>query len=575
MEKVDICIVVPKRDEFRCAQVVFGVTSPIDDLPCVSEERYPYARVNLAGLNVALILMDGQGNSAAAIITSLVRATFLPSHILFLGTAAGNRKRTRLGDVRFSERVVHINEWVHDQENEQIPRHEPRSLKNAIRRDIGTFVENTEVSDAYRQQLYGILSANFQGDAEEIMHEVDLRLDLAPVISGDLLAKNALAMRSIWRVDDRAEVYDMESGGLGAALDGDPELYWASIRGVSDLGDADKSSVPHGIREVASYAAAIAAKLFCVHGLNRSHPRTVRPNLVTAARLTGDQYYAENSSNQILAWVNERLGVQLPVNSLARHVTLHQFKQMLEAYGADPGHVQEEAEQIRQDYFRAKYLNYSYEDDLRGHFGGSQGPWVQEFREVLSRMGREHLGSSRVVDVGVSNGEELRDILLDAKEIVGVDIDGEMLEAASKVREGLKTVCASADDMHLLDSASFDLYVSLRTLVCRFIDARSAIGEALRLLKPGGLCVVSVPNGYREHRSGESVVVRGLKEPGGTDFVDPLRPQQVTLEYYQHMMAFGFKRIFVFSDLTDVYISGIKPGGDYVVSPRLPETTTD
>jgi hypothetical protein len=101
------------------------------------------------------------------------------------------------------------------------------------------------------------------------------------------------------------------------------------------------------------------------------------------------------------------------------------------------------------------------------------------------------------------------------------------------------------------------------------------MAEALRVLKPGGLCVISIPNGYRQLISGgESIVIRGLKEPGGTDFVDPIRPYDVLHEYVSHLTALGFEGIGVRSRLTDIYVSCIKPGGSYAISPRIPEASS-
>lgn len=530
---------VPKRDEFRCTLRVFGITTPIDDLPLLRNEKYPVAHARLGELYIALVLIDDQSNSASSAAAGTPLRTLQPTHILPVGTAAGNSARTAPGDVRFAERVLHVREWV-SKDGEDLPRIEHHSVRNGIRRDMGSVVDNASVAARYKQDLYAILIGEFADDSfDATFNAVSHRLALGPLISADILSKSDVRMQQIWRIDDRAEFYDMESGGLAEALAGEPDVYWGAIRGISDSGDSQKESVG-GMRDIAAYAAAVAAKLFCSDGLSKSHPSTVRPNLLLAPRLADSQYYAENSSNYILEMIEQELGITLPQTSLARHISFKQFATMVRAYSSNEFTQQSviTLDTIRRSYYREKYLDYSYEKDIRGHFES----WWEEFREVLAINGREYLSGSRVINVGIGNGEELRDILTDAMELWGVDIHPQILERAQLVRGDLRPILASADDLNAVPDQNFDLYVALRSLVCRFIDVELALAEALRVLRPGGLCVVSIPNGYREWRNGESVVVRGLKEPGGTDFVDPMRPHDVMREYVAHMIALGFEK---------------------------------
>lgn len=564
--QIDVCLLVPKRDEFRAVLNVFGVAEAIDDLDYLRGEQYPFTIVEQGEKRVALVAINDQGNSRSAAAASAVLSQLRPTHIILVGTAAGNSSRTAIGEVHFSERVWHVSEWVATDQGDQ-PRADLKEIRNDLRRDMGSFVDDRRIRELYRQELYVALAGDADfGETDALFHDLSHRLALSRFISSDYLSRTRERMDLLWRIDDRAEVYDMETGGLGAAASNEPSVFWGAIRGVSDVGDNQKDSLPQA-RIAATYAAAVAAKLFCLHGMARSDPAMLRPNLITAPRLADSQYYAANSSNYILDRVRLDLGVDLPVNSLARHISFKKFMVMVESY-AGRRLTDEDVSRldvIRREYYVSKYLNYNYEEDIRGHFQG----WANEFRSVLALNGREFLSHSSAIDVGVGNGLELKSILSTVESIWGVDIDPKLLERASAVRNDLVPVIGSADSMPGVSNDAFDLYVSLRTLVCRFIDVELALAEALRILKPGGLLVISIPNGYREFRDGNSVVVRGLKEPGGTDFVDVQRPHEILREYFKHLSSLGFERIFYHAELTDIYLTAQKPGGSYSFPPRI------
>jgi methionine biosynthesis protein MetW len=99
----------------------------------------------------------------------------------------------------------------------------------------------------------------------------------------------------------------------------------------------------------------------------------------------------------------------------------------------------------------------------------------------------------RVLDLGCRDGA-LAMSYLDGNEVVGVDIDREALADAAK--RGLKTVWADLDQPLPFADASFDVVVLAEALEhLRF--AESAVAEARRVLRRGGMLVGSVPNNYR------------------------------------------------------------------------------
>ena len=78
--------------------------------------------------------------------------------------------------------------------------------------------------------------------------------------------------------------------------------------------------------------------------------------------------------------------------------------------------------------------------------------------------------------------------------MVGVDVDREALAEAAKL--GIETVWADVDEPLPFGDAEFDVVVA-GELLEHVRSPEHVVGEALRLLRPGGRLVGSVPNAFR------------------------------------------------------------------------------
>jgi SAM-dependent methyltransferase len=99
----------------------------------------------------------------------------------------------------------------------------------------------------------------------------------------------------------------------------------------------------------------------------------------------------------------------------------------------------------------------------------------------------------RVLDVGCRFGALTR-AYLDGNEVVGVDIDRRALDEAASL--GIEPVWADAAEPLPLEEASFDVVV-VGELLEHLPFPELTVAEALRVLRPGGRLVGSVPNAYR------------------------------------------------------------------------------
>src|SRR6058998_4217744 len=112
---------------------------------------------------------------------------------------------------------------------------------------------------------------------------------------------------------------------------------------------------------------------------------------------------------------------------------------------------------------------------------------VELFRRYVGGPGRH------VLDLGCRDGA-LTQAFAGGNEVVGVDADREALAEAQKL--GIETRWADLDDALPFEDGSFDVVVA-GELLEHLRDPRRVVSEVLRVLRPGGTFVGSVPNAYR------------------------------------------------------------------------------
>jgi len=108
---------------------------------------------------------------------------------------------------------------------------------------------------------------------------------------------------------------------------------------------------------------------------------------------------------------------------------------------------------------------------------------------------RRHVGGPgrRVLDLGCRYGA-LTQAYAEGNDVVGVDVDREALAEAAKL--GIETRWADVDEPLPFEDASFDVVVA-GELLEHVRDPERLVGEAERVLLPGGTFVASVPNAFR------------------------------------------------------------------------------
>lgn len=173
---------------------------------------------------------------------------------------------------------------------------------------------------------------------------------------------------------------------------------------------------------------------------------------------------------------------------------------------------------------------------------------------MLAAYGYESLTGMHTLHVGCGNGLELDELIDQSRpdRVTCVDLSNAMLERAKEFHPTIETIMADANDLSEVANASIHVYLSFRTYMSRFFDASGALREAYRTLKPGGLCLLSIANGYLDvDAAGNQYLVPGLKDVNGSELVSPDRPFEILGRYHRMIRCLGFERIVVMSKLNE------------------------
>jgi SAM-dependent methyltransferase len=135
------------------------------------------------------------------------------------------------------------------------------------------------------------------------------------------------------------------------------------------------------------------------------------------------------------------------------------------------------------------------DEQYRTHHRERRGPTFVFGGDERARLFRGLVGGPgrRVLDLGCRYGA-LTKAYVEGNDVVGVDVDREALAEAGKL--GIETLWADVDQRLPLDDASFDVVVA-GELLEHVRHPEHVVAEALRVLRPGGRLVGSVPNAFR------------------------------------------------------------------------------
>jgi len=196
--------------------------------------------------------------------------------------------------------------------------------------------------------------------------------------------------------------------------------------------------------------------------------------------------------------------------------------------------------------FDIKYADQDYTDNYRGFTDA----WRSEIREILRSLKADDYLSRRLVSVGIGNGLEAEGLFDNARILTAVDLAPRSLQIAKRRLRYARTVNAQAEHLKGILNASHDIYLSFRTYQSSYFDVSRALREAYRVVRPGGLILISVANGYIS----EGGFIPGMLIPRSTvvdrdrpfELVDKIRRKLTLLRFEEIGIRTGFGEVFVY-----------------------------
>jgi SAM-dependent methyltransferase len=198
--------------------------------------------------------------------------------------------------------------------------------------------------------------------------------------------------------------------------------------------------------------------------------------------------------------------------------------------------------------FDAKYADYTYDKDVRG----LDDSWQREFREILRLLKADDYPRRRLINVGIGNGLEANGIFDQAAHLTAVDVAPKSLERAKARVPAARCLLENAEDLKSVQTASQDIYVSLRTFQSSYFGITKALLEAYRVVRQGGIVLISIANGFLAE---DSALIPGLVIPK-TNVVNRDRPFEIVEKIRRKLTLLRFEEVGVRTGLAEIYVYG-------------------
>lgn len=212
----------------------------------------------------------------------------------------------------------------------------------------------------------------------------------------------------------------------------------------------------------------------------------------------------------------------------------------------------------REDAFSNKYGEYNYKLDLREKYNST---WYKEITQLLTKEGYHEYFNFEAVGVASNNGLELTQIFKGYREvkITALDLSRVAISKGKTEFKQINFVYGNMEDS-TLETAKYNVYLNLRSIHSSGVDIRMTLSECYRLLKPGGLSIISVSNGYltpNQVRKSELIETKGMYD-NRIDTFSTDKPYELANKIRMKMDAYGFNSIEVHTGETEIYIKAKK-----------------
>jgi SAM-dependent methyltransferase len=181
-----------------------------------------------------------------------------------------------------------------------------------------------------------------------------------------------------------------------------------------------------------------------------------------------------------------------------------------------------------------KYGVWDDVNDLRRLYPDT---WHTKILPYTSTLGPD----ARILGVGINDGREIRQLFKDRRAKL------DLLDLSAKAIGSL--AAQLADYTHIRSFIGrfeewepaydeYDLFFSLRTLNCTAVNRVACVRKSITLVKPGGVLIYSVANGYVQMDNGVPTALNGMFSHD-TGLIEAERPQEIAAEIHAEIVAAG------------------------------------
>lgn len=169
------------------------------------------------------------------------------------------------------------------------------------------------------------------------------------------------------------------------------------------------------------------------------------------------------------------------------------------------------AAEARSYAFNKKYGSYSYATDYRSVCENWNHIILNQIQEILG----SDLSNKKVLALGANNGSELAIIFekfFNQMHFNVVEISEAACSAGRALYPHVDFMCASMDEVDLPEN-EFDIFISLRAAYCAGNNLNSIVARAIHSVRPGGVIMFSISNGYIDVSDGNYTPIKGVYNP--------------------------------------------------------------
>ncbi|NLC87882.1 MAG: class I SAM-dependent methyltransferase [Clostridiaceae bacterium] len=211
------------------------------------------------------------------------------------------------------------------------------------------------------------------------------------------------------------------------------------------------------------------------------------------------------------------------------------------------------AKQARDHAFNKKYGTYNYQNDYRLECPNWNTQFLSKIREYKSC-----LTNCKVLAVGSNNGSELFQIFNGFNDIEFdvVEISKTAVKNGKELFPRINFFCQSMDSFEPKHNY-YDIYLNLRAAYCAGNDLDVIVKKAYKSLKPYGIVIFSISNGYIDLSNGSRTIIKGIYNPSTKECSNV--ETQKNLDWVQAaILNSGFESVEIFDVGSEILLISCK-----------------